>query len=668
MLRIVSPYQPTGDQPKAIDSLASGLNKNLRHQVLLGVTGSGKTFTMASIIERAKKPTLIISPNKTLAAQLYQEFRDFFPSASVHYFVSYYDYYQPEAYIPNTDTYIEKDAQINEELDRLRHEATQAVLERSDVIVIASVSCIYNIGSPKAYSEMSLELKKGKKITRKTLFNHLVLLQYEKNDFELKPSIFRTKGEMVEIVNAGGDKVIKIEMPANTIERITLCETRHFLDNAPHAEEIPFVKIFPAKYWVSPEETLPVAVENIRTELQQRLQFFKKEKKYIEEQRLRERTLNDMEMLEIRGYCRGVENYSRQLEFRKAGERPYTLLDYFSFAHKKDFLLFIDESHIAIPQLRAMSAGDRARKQTLIDFGFRLPSAGDNRPLTFEEFSAITPQTIYVSATPGNYERGIAQNTAEQMIRPTGLLDPSCEVRPTKNQIKDLIYEIKQRTHKGQRALVTTITKRLAEHISEFLIEEGIKATFMHSDIKTLERPDILKKLREGAFDVLVGVNLLREGLDLPEVSLVAILDADKEGFLRNETTLIQTMGRAARHTEGHVIMYADTTTDSMKKTIQEIERRRKIQKEHNKKNGIVPAPIMSPIKEGLMPAKPKQSESIFYQEKEIPLSLLLTIENPKKLIKKLETEMKQSAKELEFEKAAELRDRITTIRKKMKK
>jgi len=665
MLRIVSPYTPTGDQPKAIDSLVSGIQKNLHHQVLLGVTGSGKTFTMASVIERAKKPALIISPNKTLAAQLYQEFRDFFPSASVHYFVSYYDYYQPEAYIPNTDTYIEKDAQINEELDRLRHEATQAVLERSDVIVIASVSCIYNIGSPKAYSEMSLELKKGKKISRKALFNHLVLLQYEKNDFELKPGIFRTKGEMVEIINAGGDKVIKIEMPSSTIERITLCETKRFLDNAPHAEEISSIKIFPAKYWVSPEETLPLAVENIRTELQQQLQFFKKEKKYIEEQRLRERTLSDLEMLEIRGYCRGVENYSRQLEFRKAGERPYTLLDYFSFAHQKNYLLFIDESHIGIPQLKAMSQGDRARKQTLIDFGFRLPSAGDNRPLTFEEFSSITPKTIYVSATPGTHERGVTQNTAEQMIRPTGLLDPSCEVRPTKNQIKDLVREIKQRTKKGERALVTTITKRLAEHISEFLIDEGIKATFMHSEVKTLERPDILKKLREGAYDVLVGVNLLREGLDLPEVSLVAILDADKEGFLRNETTLIQTMGRAARHIQGHVIMYADKITDSMANTMREIERRRKIQKTYNEKNKIVPSPITSPIKAGILPQK--RSEQITYQEKEVPLSLLLTIENPKKLIKELENEMKRSAKELEFEKAASLRDRITEIKKKIK-
>jgi excinuclease ABC subunit B len=665
MLRIISPYTPTGDQPKAIDSLVSGIQKNLHHQVLLGVTGSGKTFTMASVIERTKKPALIISPNKTLAAQLYQEFRDFFPSASVHYFVSYYDYYQPEAYIPNTDTYIEKDAQINEELDRLRHEATQAVLERSDVIVIASVSCIYNIGSPKAYSEMSLELKKGKKISRKALFNHLVLLQYEKNDFELKPGIFRTKGEMVEIINAGGDKVIKIEMPSSTIERITLCETKRFLDNAPHAEEISSIKIFPAKYWVSPEETLPLAVENIRTELQQQLQFFKKEKKYIEEQRLRERTLSDLEMLEIRGYCRGVENYSRQLEFRKAGERPYTLLDYFSFAHQKNYLLFIDESHIGIPQLKAMSQGDRARKQTLIDFGFRLPSAGDNRPLTFEEFSSITPKTIYVSATPGTHERGVTQNTAEQMIRPTGLLDPSCEVRPTKNQIKDLVREIKQRTKKGERALVTTITKRLAEHISEFLIDEGIKATFMHSEIKTLERPDILKKLREGAYDVLVGVNLLREGLDLPEVSLVAILDADKEGFLRNETTLIQTMGRAARHIQGHVIMYADKITDSMANTMREIERRRKIQKTYNEKNKIIPSPITSPIKAGILPQK--QSEKITYQEKEVPLSLLLTIENPKKLIKELENEMKRSAKELEFEKAASLRDRITEIKKKIK-
>jgi excinuclease ABC subunit B len=662
MLKIKSNFKPTGDQPKAIKSLTEGIANGLKDQVLLGVTGSGKTFTMASVIEKANRPALIISPNKTLAAQLYQEFRDFFPEASVHYFVSYYDYYQPEAYIPQSDTYIEKDAKINEQLDRLRHEATQAILQRKDVIVIASVSCIYNIGSPEAYEALSLDLFTGKKIKRSELLRHLVFLQYEKNDYEVKAGVFKVKGDSIEIFGAGGDKVIKIEIPDNRIDKITLCEFAHFGITKKEVGEVKKVKIFPAKYWLSSQDTLPLAIENIKSELDERLSFFKKNKRYVEEQRLRERTLNDLEMLEQNGYCHSIENYSRHIEFREAGRSPYTLIDYFRHAYKKDFLIFMDESHIGVPQVRGMSAGDAARKQTLIDFGFRLPSARDNRPLTFDEFDKKRTQTIFVSATPGNFETEISKNTVQQLIRPTGLLDPTIEVRPTKNQINDLIKEVKARVAKKQRVLITTITKRLAEDISQFLEERGIKAAYLHSEIKTLERPDILKKLREGKYDVLVGINLLREGLDLPEVSLVAILDADKEGFLRNATTLIQTMGRASRHTEGHTIMYADKITDSMQFAIKETERRRKIQASYNKEHGRSPEAIIKPIKEDLIGQKEREK---YYTEKEIPLNLLLQTSDPKELIKELEKEMKESASVMEFEKAAALRDKIKEIKRK---
>ena len=663
MLKITSKFEATGDQPKAIKQLCAGLAKGLKKQVLLGVTGSGKTFSVASIIEKARKPSLIISPNKTLAAQLYQEFRDFFPEASVHYFVSYYDYYQPEAYLPQSDTYIEKDMKINAQLDRLRHETTQSILARKDVIVIASVSCIYNLGSPSSYDSLSLELYRGKQISRTDLLRYLVFLQYEKNDYEIKSGIFRVKGEIVEIFGAGGDKIIKIELFKNKIGRISQFEFGHFGYIKKEMQEVDSIKIFPAKYWLSPENKLLIATENIKTEMEQRAAFFKKNGKFIEEQRIKERTLNDLEMLKENGYCQGIENYSRHIEFRRANDPPYTLIDYFEYAYKKKFLFFIDESHIAVPQLRAMSEGDSSRKKTLVDYGFRLPSAKDNRPLSFPEFDKKITQAIFVSATPSKYEMAVSENTVEQLIRPTGLLDPTIEIRPTKNQIQDIIREIEVRRKNRQRVLITTVTKKLAEDISAYLSEKGIKAAYLHSEIKTLERPGILKGLREGKFDVLVGINLLREGLDLPEVSLVIILDADKEGFLRNTTTLVQTMGRAARHNKGHIIMYADKITASMKMAIDETDRRRTIQDNYNKAHNITPKEINKEIKKDVVMGEKNKDE--YYSEHEIPLNLLLTISDPKKLIKSLEKEMLDAASSLEFEKAGILRDKIKEIKRK---
>jgi len=643
MFRLVSKFKPTGDQPQAIEKLAKNIKAGVQHQVLLGVTGSGKTYTMAKVIEKTKKPALIISPNKILCAQLYQEFKEFFPENSVHFFVSYYDYYQPEAYIPQTDTYIEKDSKINEEIDRLRHASTQDLLTRSDVIVIASVSCIYNIGSPKDYQQVSLEINKGQEIKRKDFLSHLISLQYQRNDIDQKPGTFRVRGGIVDIFLVTGGEILRIEFFGDKIDKILISpaslDTKYKILNTKY-------KLFPAHFWVTPEKKVSLAIANIKLELQEQLKKLKKEKKLLEAQRLEQRTNYDLEILTETGFCHGVENYSRHLEFRKPNEPPFALLDYYL----KDFLIFIDESHLTIPQLRAMAVQDRARKKTLIEYGFRLPSAIDNRPLTFDEFNQKAKQIIYVSATPDEYEKrkSAKKYIAQQLIRPTGLLEPAIEIRPTKNQIKDIIEEIRKMIVKKQRVLVLTLTKRLAEALSEHLAEVGINSQWLHSEIKTLERPKILKELREGKYDVLVGINLLREGLDLPEVSLVAILDADKEGFLRSETTLIQTMGRAARHIEGRVILYADKITFSMKKAIDEISRRRKIQERYNKKHKITPRQISKEIRDWPFASKEKEVASEFWAI------------HDKKL---LEKEMREAAKNLDFERAAEIRDLIKKLK-----
>ncbi len=611
--------------------------------MLLGVTGSGKTYTMAAVIEKVQKSALIISPNKILAAQLYQEFKEFFPQNAVHFFVSYYDYYQPEAYIPQSDTYIEKDAKINEEIDRLRHAAVQDLLTRKDVIIVASVSCIYNIGSPEDYQKVSLEIKSGQKIRRKDFLAHLTALQYQRNDIDFKPGTFRVRGDIIDIYLITGKEILRIEFFGDEIGEIlsspASLDTKYKIQNTKYT-------LFPAHFWVTPQEKLKIAAENIKLESQEQLKKLKKENKPLEAQRLEQRTNYDLEMMRETGFCHGIENYSRHLEFRKTGEPPFTLLNYYP----DDFLIFIDESHLTISQLRAMANQDRARKKTLIEYGFRLPSAIDNRPFTFDEFNQKAKQIIYVSATPDDYEKRKAtqRNIVEQLIRPTGLLEPSIEIRPTQNQIKDLIEEIKKRIARKQRVLVLTLTKRLAEALSEYLTEEKISCQWLHSEVKTLERPQILKELREGKYDVLVGINLLREGLDLPEVVLVAILDADKEGFLRSDTTLIQTMGRAARHLEGHVILYADKITGSMKRAIKEIERRRKIQAKHNKIHGIAPRPIVKPIRDWPFMTKEKEVFSEF------------RLVRDKKL---LEREMKTAARNLDFERAAEIRDLIKKLK-----
>ena len=634
MFKLVSKFKPTGDQPQAIEKLVKNLKAGVKDQVLLGVTGSGKTFTMAKVIEKIQKPTLVISHNKTLAAQLYQEFKEFFPNNAVHYFVSYYDYYQPEAYIPQTDTYIEKDAKINEEIDRLRHAATQDLLTRQDVIIVASVSCIYNIGSPEVYQEVSLELKPGQKIKRKDLIAHLIALQYQRNDFDFKPGTFRVRGDVIEVCLVTGKEILRIELLGDKILS-------------------PSCRIFPAHFWITPQNKLSIALENINLELQEQIKEFKKRKKLVEAQKIAQRTNYDLEMLKETGYCHGIENYSRHLEFRKPGQAPFVLLNYFP----QDFLTIIDESHMTVPQLHAMYNTDKSRKEILIEYGFRLPSALDNRPLSFKEFEKNIYQTVYVSATPGPYEKSKIELPAggqkskllvEQMIRPTGLLEPSVEIRRTRNQVKDLIKEIKVRVAKNQRTLVIALTKRLSEALADYLAETGIKTHYLHSEIKTLERPKILQDLRKGKYDVIVGINLLREGLDLPEVALIIILDADKEGFLRNETTLIQTMGRAARHIEGHVIMYADKKTLSIKKAIKEVLRRRKIQGEYNKKYGITPKAIVKEIREWPFVSKEKEVTAEFW------------IIQDKKL---LEKEMKWAAKNLDFARAAKIRDLIKKLK-----
>ncbi len=650
--RLKSDYQPLGDQPAAIDQLTKGLDDGLHHQTLLGVTGSGKTFTMANVIQNVQRPTLVLSHNKTLAAQLYTEFRNFFPDNAVHYFVSYFDYYQPEAYIPRSDTYIEKDSQINEEIDRLRHAATDALLSRRDVVIVASVSCIYGIGSVEDYDNLSIPIKTGERKVRDKFLRQLTDIQYQRNDIDFHRSTFRVRGDVVDVFPAGEELAYRIEFFGDEIERITQVDplTGEILTTL---EEY---KIFPGSHYVTPQDKLKVALGNIEQELAERLKGFKKQGKLLEAQRLEQRTRFDLEMLEQTGFVKGIENYSRYLTNREPGEQPATLLDYFP----DDYALFIDESHMTIPQVRGMYNGDRARKEVLVEHGFRLPSALDNRPLTFTEFERHVNQAVYVSATPAEYEISRSPEPAQQVIRPTGLLDPPIEVRPIEGQIDDLIAEIRATTGKRQRVLVTTLTKRMSEDLAEYLQEIGIKVAYLHSDIDTLERTDILRDLRLGVYDVVVGINLLREGLDLPEVSLVAILDADKEGFLRSEQALIQTVGRAARHEEGHVIMYADAVTDSMRRTMDETSRRRKIQETYNKKHNITPRGIKRAVDKGLRPDLPEEAKRTKLDLKKIPK------DEYGSLVKDLTAQMDLAAANLQFETAAELRDLIADIKKQL--
>lgn len=646
-----SEYKPKGDQPEAIQNLVRGLNNKMKHQVLLGATGTGKTFTMACVIEQVKKPTLIIAHNKTLAQQLCGEFREFFPDNAVHYFVSYYDYYQPEAYVPQTDTYIEKDASINEEIDRLRHAATSALFERRDVIIVASVSCIYGLGSPEDYQGMTISLKHGDVKDRDKIIRRLVGIRYVRNDIGFERNTFRVRGDVIEIIPAYQDNPIRIELFGDEIDRIVEVD----LVTGEIIKEMDELTIYPATHYITTEEKMKQAIIDIRAELEDRLVVLRAENKLLEAQRLEQRTRYDLEMLEEMGFCQGIENYSRFLTGRRPGESPACLLDYFP----DDYLLFIDESHVTVPQIGAMYAGDRSRKTTLVDFGFRLPSALDNRPLNFKEFEGHVSQVVYVSATPGPYELKHANQVVEQIIRPTGLLDPEITVRPIKGQIDDLLQEIHKRIAVGERVLVVTLTKRMAEDLTDYLKDVGIKVQYIHSDVQTLERSESLRDLRLGKYDVLVGINLLREGLDLPEVSLVAILDADKEGFLRSATSLIQTTGRAARNVNGQVIMYADRITDSMAKAISETERRRQIQLEFNMKHGITPETIKKAIRDVV------RSEVVEDNTKEeLPTKLRINPEEALKMIKSLEKAMFEAAGKLEFEEAAKLRDEIVNLRK----
>jgi excinuclease ABC subunit B len=650
--KLKSDFGPKGDQPTAIAQLTNGLNEGLHNQTLLGITGSGKTFTMANVIQNVQRPTLVLSHNKTLAAQLYGEFRNFFPENAVHYFVSYFDYYQPEAYIPRSDTYIEKDSQINEEIDRLRHAATDALLSRKDVIIVASVSCIYGIGSVEDYNGLSINVNVGERKVRDKFLRQLTDIQYQRNDIDFHRSTFRVRGDVVDVFPAGEELAYRIEFFGDEVERVTRLDplTGEILANLNH------YKIFPGSHYVTPQEKLKVALGNIEQELAERLALFKKQGKLLEAQRLEQRTRFDLEMLEETGFVKGIENYSRYLTNREPGEQPATLLDYFP----DDYVIMIDESHMTMPQVRGMYNGDRARKEVLVEHGFRLPSALDNRPLTFTEFERHVNQAIYVSATPAEYELSRSPEPAQQVIRPTGLLDPPIEVRPIEGQIDDLINEIRATTEKRQRILVTTLTKRMSEDLAEYLQEINIKVAYLHSDVDTLDRTDILRDLRLGVYDVLVGINLLREGLDLPEVSLVAILDADKEGFLRSEQALIQTVGRAARHQEGHVIMYADHVTASMQKTIDETVRRRKIQKEYNKKHNITPTSIKREVEKGMRPELPEGAKRAKLDLKKIPK------DEYGSLIKDLTSQMDLAAANLQFEQAAEIRDLIDDIKKKL--
>lgn len=650
--KLKSDYKPMGDQPAAIEQLTKGLKDGLHNQTLLGVTGSGKTFTMANIIQNVQKPTLVLSHNKTLAAQLYTEFKNFFPDNAVHYFVSYFDYYQPEAYIPRSDTYIEKDSQINEEIDRLRHAATDSLLTRKDVIIVASVSCIYGIGSVEDYDGMSITVKVGELRKRDKFMRHLTDIQYTRNDVDFHRGTFRVRGDVVDIYPAGEEIAYRVEFFGDEVERITKIDplTGEILGKPDQ------IQVFPGSHYVTPYDKLKVALGKIEHELDERLNLFKREGKLLEAQRLEQRTRFDLEMLEETGFVKGIENYSRYLTNREPGEQPATLLDYYP----DDYLLLVDESHMTIPQVRAMYNGDRARKESLVEYGFRLPSALDNRPLTFTEFERHVNQAIYVSATPAEYELSRSPEPAQQVIRPTGLLDPVIEVRPIDGQIDDLIDEIRKTIEKRQRVLVTTLTKRMAEDLTEYLTELNIKVAYLHSDVDTLDRSDILRDLRLGIYDVLVGINLLREGLDLPEVSLVAILDADKEGFLRSEQALVQTVGRAARHVEGRVIMYADRITDSMKKTMDETSRRRGIQEAYNTEHGITPTGVNKAIEKGLRPDLPEEAKKAKLDLKKIPK------DEYGSLIKDLTAQMDLAAANLQFEKAAELRDIINDIKSKL--
>ncbi|WEG13606.1 excinuclease ABC subunit UvrB [Pullulanibacillus sp. KACC 23026] len=652
---LVSKYQPQGDQPKAIKALVEGIKAGTRHQTLLGATGTGKTFTMSNVIKEINKPTLIIAHNKTLAGQLYSEFKEFFPNNAVEYFVSYYDYYQPEAYIPHTDTFIEKDASINDEIDKLRHSATSSLFERDDVIIIASVSCIYGLGSPEEYGAHMISIRQGMEKERDQLLRDLVDNQYERNDINFIRGKFRVRGDIVEIFPASRDEhCVRVEFFGDEVDRITEIDalTGEIIAERDH------IVIFPASHFVTGEEKMKVAIKRIEAELQDRLKELRDEGKLLEAQRLESRTNYDLEMMQEMGFCSGIENYSRHLTLREAGATPYTLLDYFP----KDFLIIVDESHVTIPQIRGMYNGDQARKGVLVEHGFRLPSAKDNRPLRFEEFEEHISQIVYVSATPGPYEASHCPTMVEQIIRPTGLLDPPIEVRPIEGQIDDLLGEINQRVKKNERVLVTTLTKKMSENLTDYLAEMGVKVSYLHSEIKTLERIEIIRDLRMGVFDVLVGINLLREGLDIPEVSLVAILDADKEGFLRSERSLIQTIGRAARNANGQVIMYADKITQSMEIAIKETQRRREIQEAYNKEHGITPQTIVKDIRDVIRATRVSEAEVEQDKAVQVDYSKLKGKEK-QKVIANLERDMKEAAKALDFEKAAELRDILLELK-----
>lgn len=641
--KIESPFQPTGDQPQAIDALAQGVFDGKKHQVLKGVTGSGKTYTMANIIEKVQKPTLVIAHNKTLAYQLASEFREFFPNNAVEYFVSYYDYYQPEAYVPMTDTYIEKDSSINDEIDKLRHSATMALFERKDVIIVASVSCIYGLGDPIDYKNLVVSLRPGQNKDRNEVIRQLVDIQYVRNDINFTRGTFRVRGDSLEIYPAGADEAsIRVEFFGDEIDRIVEVNalTGHAVGTRSH------VSIFPASHYATSSEKVKLAVQSIEKELDERLIELHEQNKLVEAQRLEQRTRYDMEMLSEMGFCTGIENYSRHLSQRAPGSKPYTLMDYFP----KDYLLIIDESHVTIPQIRGMYFGDRSRKENLVEYGFRLPSALDNRPMQFDEFEGMVNQAIYTSATPGPYEMEHGEQVVEQVIRPTALLDPIVRIRPTENQIDDLLTEIHKTTQRGERTLITTLTKRMAEDLTKYLEEVGIKVTYMHSDILTIERMEIIRDLRLGKYDVLVGINLLREGLDLPEVSTIAILDADKEGFLRSETSLIQTIGRAARNVNGHVVLYADRMTGSMQRAIEETERRREIQEKYNEEHHLTPTSVKKSVRDIIEATHAADDEEAYETEN-------LSLSEIKEILINLETNMREAAENLEFERAAELRD-----------
>ena len=655
--QLVSDFQPTGDQPQAIAQLVDGLERGLKHQTLLGATGTGKTFTIASVVAQVNRPTLVMCHNKTLAAQLYSEFRDFFPHNAVEYFVSYYDYYQPEAYVPQKDLYVEKETDINEDIDRLRLSATASVMSRRDVLVVASVSCIYGLGSPDAYGKVVLTLERGQAIRRDVILRHLVGIHYTRNEFELRPGTFRAKGDTLEVMPAYGETAYRIAMWGDEIERMSAF---HPLTGEILAD-LESITIYPAKHFITEEEKLQAAIRDIESELKERLSALNREGRLLEAQRLEQRVRYDLEMLRELGYCSGIENYSRHLDQRPPGSPPWTLIDYMP----ADFLLVVDESHMTIPQVRGMYGGDRSRKGTLVEYGFRLPSALDNRPLNFEEFEQRINQVIYTSATPGPYELEHSERVVEQIIRPTGILDPEVEVRPVLGQVDNLLQEVHIRVQKGQRALVTTLTKRMAEDLADYLTEMGVKVHYLHSEIDTLERIDILRDLRMGVYDVVVGINLLREGLDLPEVSLVAILDADKEGFLRSEQALIQTIGRAARHVEGRVIMYADRVTEAMRRAIDETNRRRAIQQQYNAEHGIEPQQIVKQIRDLTESVRRRVAEPEAAPAPAEALAALPPLELDR-VIRDLEKQMKEAARMLEFEKAAMLRDQIMELREIM--